>query len=397
MPETRVSTMPIFRCKKSSRFLKGATSAVLTSAVLVMASLVGCGENTGQNASNTADEAGKTAAESTGTGAAATNTANDQKSTPQNPRAQPPGIPPLIASPQNVDFGIVEPGSKLSADVTLLNTSEKPIRILRAQPSCTCTTVSMDNVIVPARGTVQMPISMTTNRAVGKKVARVQLLVEGYPKFFTVNLDAENAWAVRAIPPHISLKERTDQLETLSGQFMLESVDKRKFNVLNVMEGKPDFIDFDPETDEPRNRYVLRYDFNGMQCSDLPKFLIVRTDHPGARMLDVRVRHDPCTKIQKTMPMNDFRSNLGVLKPGQKITMDLGFKKPKRPTMSSVTSNDPNLKVRMIDQKSEGKELLVTSLVEISPDMPDGLFQVPIIFSDGVNTDEHLVYGWIQR
>lgn len=389
MPRTRVSTMPIYRCKKTtSRFLNGATSAVL-----VMASLVGCGESTEQTSSKTSGEAAK----NTGTGAALTNTAEDQKSNAKDTRAQAPGIPPLIASPQNVDFGIVEPGSKLSADITLLNTSAKPIRILRAQPSCTCTTVSMNNVIVPPRGTVQMPISMTTNRAVGKKVARVQLLVEGYPKFFTVNLDAENAWAVRAIPPHISLKERTDQLETLSGQFMLESVDKRKFNVLNVMDGKPDFVDFDPETDEPRNRYVLRYDFNGMQCSDLPKFLFVRTDHPGARMLDVRVRHDPCTKIQKVMPMNDFRSNLGVLKPGQQVTMDLGFKKPKRPTMASVTSNDPNLKVRMIDQKSEGKELLVTSLVEISPDMPAGLFQVPIIYSDGVNTDEHLVYGWIEK
>jgi hypothetical protein len=51
----------------------------------------------------------------------------------------------------------------------------------------------------------------------------------------------------------------------------------------------------------------------------------------------------------------------------------------------------------MIDQTSDGKELLVTSLIEVSPEMPEGLFQVPLVYSDGVITDVHLVYGWVQR
>ena len=255
----------------------------------------------------------------------------------------------------------------------------------------------MDNVIVPPNGTVQMPISMTTNRAVGRKVARVQLLVEGFPKFFTVNLDAENAWAVRAIPPHLSLKERTAQQEKLSGQFMLQSVDKRTFRILNVMDGEPDFIGFDPQTDEPRNSYQLRYDFTGVPCTEIPPFLIVRTDHPGAEMLDVRVRHDPCTKIQKVMPMTDYRSNLGVVKPGQKIELSLGFKKPRRPTMASVSSDDPMLNVRMVDQTSDGKELMVTAMIEVMPGMPEGLFQIPITYSDGTLSEQHLVYGWMER
>lgn len=377
-----------FQCKKTFPFLNGTITTVL-----VLVSLVGCRDNGNQPPSDPSEKT----AEATPSTATSANPSNTEKNTQQSPDTQTAGVPPLVASPQTVDFGIVDPGSELSAEITLLNTSDKPVRILRAQPSCTCTTVNMDNVVIPARGTVQMPISMTTNRAVGRKVARVQLLVEGYPKFFTVNIDAENAWAVRASPSYISVKERADQIAKLTGQFMLESVDKRNFSVLNVMKGKPDFIDFDPETDEPRNRYLLRYDFTGVPCSEIPQFLIIRTDHPGGQMLDVRVRHDPCTKIQKTMPMNDYRSNLGVVKPGQQIKLPLGFKKPRRPTMASVSSNDPNLMVRMIDQTSDGKELLVTSLIEVSPEMSEGLFQIPLVYSDGVITDVHLVYGWVQR
>ena len=93
----------------------------------------------------------------------------------------------------------------------------------------------------------------------------------------------------------------------------------------------------------------------------------------------------------------DVRSNLGVVRPGQRVELPVGFKKPRRPTMASVSCNDPNLDVRIIDQTSDGKELLVTVMIEVSPEMPDGLFQIPLIYSDGTISDEHMVYGWMER
>ena len=326
--------------------------------------------------------------------ASATQATQGRATQPQQP---PPGTPPLVASPASINFGIVEPGSKLSTDVTLLNTSSRPVRILKAQPSCTCTTVDMTNVIIPPRATVQMPISMTTNRNPGKKIARVQLMVEGYNKFFTLNIDAENAWAVRAIPPHLSVKEKADTTEQRTGRFLLESIDKRPFRVLNVLDEKPRFVNFDPEKDEPRNRYFLEYDFTNLACDELPPFLIIRTDHPKARVLDIRVRHDPCTKITPRMPMGDFRSSLGVVQPGESVEVPLEFKKPRRPRMSSVTSKDPRLTTTMLEQTSDGKELKVLTLVTVSPDMPEGLFQIPITYSDGTIEADHIVYGWVEK
>ena len=314
-----------------------------------------------------------------------------QGSSGQTPQA---GYPPIVATPQMVDFGIVEPGSTLESDVTLVNTSDRPVRIMKAQPTCTCTTVDMTNVIIPARGSVQMPISMTTNRALGKKIARVQLIIEGYPRFLTVGLNAENALAIRAIPPYLPVKEKADQPDRRIGQFMIESVDKRPFRVLNVLTEQPVFLDFDPATDEPRNRYTLKYDLSGYGCEDLPRFLIIRTDHPKAPLMDLRIRHNPCTKIQTSMPMADFRSNLGLVKPGSSMEVQVEFKKPRRPVMASVRSDDPRASARILDQTSDGTQLNVVVEVTFAPDLEEGLFQFPIIFSDGTLSDEHTIYGW---
>ena len=65
--------------------------------------------------------------------------------------------------------------------------------------------------------------------------------------------------------------------------------------------------------------------------------------------------------------------------------------------MSSVTCKDPRLTTTMVEQTNDGKELKVVTLVTISPDMPEGLFQIPITYSDGVIQSDHTLYGWVQK
>ena len=308
------------------------------------------------------------------------------------------GAPPIVTSPDVTrNFGIVEPDSTLETTFELANPLDIPLRIITAQPSCTCTMVDMDGVVIPAKGTVSMPVTMTTNRAVGRKVAVVKLLIEGYSQPLNLTLNAENAWAVRSVPPHLPVREKADQPERRTGTFTLLSTDERPFKVLHVMDAPPDFVDFDPERDQPRERYTLRYDFSDLDCEQIPKFLIVHTDHPKARLIDLRVRHDPCTKIRKAIPMADFRSNLGELSPGSTIEFDVRFKNPRIPNIASVTSLDPRLEVTILDQVSDGKDLLVTTRVALDPGMTEGLFQIPVVFSDGTARADHLLYGWTTR
>ena len=305
------------------------------------------------------------------------------------------GQAPLIVQPALVDFGVVDPGTMLETVVSLANISNGPLRILNAQPSCTCTTLDLDNTVIPARSSIEVPISMQTNRAVGLKKALVQLRIEGFGRFTTIDLKAETAWAVRTQPLYLGVRERADQPERREGTIMLQSLDGRPFRVLSTNGGPPEFIGFDPAADQPRSRYTIGYDLSMYGCEDLPPYYIIRTDHPKAELFDMRVRHDPCTRIAPRINMEDFRSSLGVVEPGEQLSIPLVFKKP-RANIVSATSTDPILDTRIVERVPDGKNIKVQVLTTVSPDAPDGLFQIPIEFTDGTNTVEHTFYGWVE-
>ena len=82
--------------KKANLFLKGAIASAL-----LLGSMSGC------------EDAARPSADATKPATPAT-TPKTVPDTQNPPSTQVAGIPPLIASPQTVDFGIVEPGSELS-------------------------------------------------------------------------------------------------------------------------------------------------------------------------------------------------------------------------------------------------------------------------------------------
>ena len=321
-----------------------------------------------------------------------------QRSATSTPSDNSPGPEqaPLMVQPAVVDFGVVDPGTLLDTVVTLANISNAPLRILNAQPSCTCTTLDLENTVIPARSSIEVPISMQTNRAVGLKMALVQLRIEGYGRFTTIDLKAETAWAVRTQPLYLGVRERADQPERRQGTIVLQSLDRRPFQILSTNGQEPEFIDFDPNADKPRANYTIKYDLSMYGCEDLPPYYIIRTDHPKAELFDMRVRHDPCTRITPKINMEDFRSSLGVVKPGEQLSVPLVFKKP-RANIVSATSTDPMLDTRIIERVPDGKNIKVQVLTTVSPDAPEGLFQIPIQFTDGSNTVEHMFYGWVEE
>ena len=345
----------------------------------------GCGETpskpSASSGTSLADDSSKAPASST-TG-----------SLPTNPGA---GQAPLEVVPRVVQFGVVDPGTTLETVVTLTNQSDSPLRILQAQPSCTCTTLDLDNKVIPARGSIEVPIEMETNRAVGIKKAIVQLRIQGYGKFTTIDLRAEPAWAVRTQPLYLGVRERAGQPERRRGTVNLQSLDQRPFKVLSTQGSAPEFVGFDPASDAPRSQYTIKYDLSMYGCDDLPPYYIIRTDHPKAELFDMRVRHDPCTRITPKINMEDFRSSLGVVQPGEQVTVSLVFKKP-RADILSATSTNYLVDTRIVERVRDGKNIKVQVMTTISPTAPDGLFQVPILFTDGTRTVEHLFYGWVER
>ncbi len=107
----------------------------------------------------------------------------------------------VIAMPAGLDFGVVAPHTLLEGNFKLANTSDKPLKVLGAQPSCQCTTIEITGKEIPAQtagvpGMLEVPVTMKVS-ATGFKTAQVKVVVEGESLPITLELRAEVAYAVR--------------------------------------------------------------------------------------------------------------------------------------------------------------------------------------------------------
>ena len=103
----------------------------------------------------------------------------------------------VIAAPAGLDFGVVAPHTVLEGNFKLVNTSDKPLKVLGAQPSCQCTTIEITGKEIPAQvsgvpGVLEVPVTMKVS-ATGIKTAQVKVVVEGEPLPITLDLRAEVA------------------------------------------------------------------------------------------------------------------------------------------------------------------------------------------------------------
>lgn len=304
---------------------------------------------------------------------------------------------PITASPGAVDFGLVSPKTVVEATFILRNDSDAPVRILASQPTCQCTAVEMAGKTIPARGSIEMPVSMETSGAVGVKQAAVSMIFEGVDMPMRVGLQAEVAYSVVARPlPYITTFGPGNQFDAarLAGTFRLESVDGEPFEIRSVQGQAPAFVDFDPGGDALRNAYDLRYDFRGLAANDVPKYLLVETDREDCPLVDLRVRH-PSTRITPAFKFAQFRSMLGRAKAGETNTFSVEVEEMGPLRFDTVYALSPDATADLVSQRSDGKNLLVT--VEVVPRKGfEGLLEVPVTFVAGGRTGEHLVYGLVE-
>ena len=185
------------------RTIRRAHLPLIPTLAAMFLSISGCGGGSDPEDGAAAAPAGPAA------GSARSEPGGDRASGTQEAAAQ----APVLVQPQAVDFGVVDPGTLLSTVVRMVNVSDRPQRIVKAQPSCTCTTLDLDGRVIPPRGSIEVPVEMQTNRAVGNKQAIVQVVFEGYSRFTTIDLKAEAAWGVRTQPLYLGVRGTTDQPE----------------------------------------------------------------------------------------------------------------------------------------------------------------------------------------
>ena len=291
----------------------------------------------------------------------------------------------VIAMPAGLDFGVVAPHTLLEGNFKLVNTSDKPLKILGAQPSCQCTTIDITGKEIPAQvggvpGMLEVPVTMKVS-ATGIKIAQVKVVVEGEPLPITLDLRAEVAYAVRLaiadaagkMQPYVDAAEDASRLKGVAQVF---SSDGKPFRVLSVQGAAPEFVNWNAASDAPLAKYEVRFALAGEPCGQVPKYLLVETDRADARMIDARVRHE-CTRISPALDIAEFRSNVGVIPTGGAGTFDIEIKKMGNNKIASVKSLDAQFSAQLVGQRADGSSLMVTILLTPGKDVK-GVFMTPV-------------------
>lgn len=297
--------------------------------------------------------------------------------------------------PSVIDFGVLDTGAEVTGVFTITNTTPDPLTIVQMKPSCKCTTLGEYNGRAIAPGeSLEITTVLDARSYAARTKSRIDIIFDGYEEIGQVELIAETSRAVRATPPYLSIQGMAE------GTVLIESRDGDPFNILTAGGDPPVFVGgFDPSTDAPQARYEIAFDlseFDDLTCENAegdrtPMWWVIETDHPSAPILDLRVRHDPCTLLEfpsarageRHWFLSENRIVVDEVKAGEPIEFEVYLK--------WVKDISPNDEIRVVTSESGAleAELLgierdngrITCKVRVTPDSKyRGLLYAPIRF-----------------
>ncbi len=194
-------------------------------------------------------------------------------------------VPPLrMITGHFVDLGYVKPRSFPTQLIGLINNGDRTLTIRSIKGDCSCIepTLVNDKQQVGPGDSIEIIVGVEMPLVLGDFSRQVQIEMEGYEEPFRIPVYAEVGWAVR-----INGGGMFAVVPDRKGRFRLDAVDSRPFRVLAVQGRPPKYVGFDPITDEPRTEYQIEYDFSSASPAELPRWVVIETDHPEARMIDM--------------------------------------------------------------------------------------------------------------
>lgn len=309
------------------------------------------------------------------------------------------GSVPFEIVPESIDFGAVAPGSINEGTFRIRNLGDKSVRVVRATPSCVCTTLTdLTGVAVPPGGSVELAASLDAPTVPGEKDAKVFVVLEGMEQPAIVKLVGVVTFPVQPTPAYAdALKGVTE------GVIGLASTDGRPFRVLASNGEAPRLVGGDAS--EPTVSCAVRWSIAGMSPTSIPKWWVFSTDHPDCPLVACRVRNeetgakrDPDRFERRWIAKDDF-VQLGRIAVGEsvEVPMRLTHYNPRgggavdRPEWSSgvsVRSVDPRLEATLVSAVPAGPDAvdLVVRLVPKGPATP--LLYLPIEVSTATGRGE---------
>ena len=322
----------------------------------------------------------------------------------------PPGaarIPDMVVvQPESISFGAVAPGSSHTGSFTLLNTTQSPMTIRAAVPSCKCTALTdIVGKSIPAGGSLKFDATMEVPLTPGVKDATVQIVVEGLAKPLTAKLSAESVMPIRVDPAYV------DALKGKSmGTVAVRSADGQPFRILSVDGAAPQCVGFDPSGDAPRAEYTLRWSAPSAPCEAMPLWWVVETDRADCPLVPLRIRHE-CTG-SKADPGRFAREwffpepigIVGRVAPGTSAETVVpiehynpqargAVQRPQWKDVVRVETRDPRATATLV-RTQEGTREQVDVRLSITPSAAiRGFFAVPVDIVTATGTGTVMVYG----
>ena len=199
----------------------------------------------------------------------------------------PSGSAPIEFEPRLVDVGYILPNETKDVTFQIRNLSDEPVKITLVKPNCACTTLDdLTGTVIPPHSAIPLTAQIKARSKPSPLTTSITFLFEGYAESSDVTLSAQISRAIKTVPQTFNCASGV-----MSGRVVVQSIDGRPFTIFAANREPPQFIGFDPETDELRSSYVLRWTVSQYSLETLPDFWIIETDHPDCPVVDVSVRH----------------------------------------------------------------------------------------------------------
>ena len=330
------------------------------------------------------------------------------------PAAGQAGLPPgtaripdmVVVQPESISFGAVAPGSSHTGSFTLVNTTQSPMTVRAAVPSCKCTALTdIVGKSIPAGGSLKFDATMEVPLTPGVKDATVQIVVEGLQKPLTAKLSAESVMPIRVEPAYVdALKGKS------TGTVVARSADGRPFRILSVDGSAPQFVGFDASSDAPRAEYTLRWSAPSAPCEAMPLWWVIETDRADCPLVPLRIRHE-CTG-SKADPGRFAREwffpepigIVGRVAPGSSAETVVpiehynpqargAVQRPQWKDVVRVETRDPRATATLVRTQSGSRDQVDVRLSVVPGAGLRGFFAVPVDIVTATGTGTITVYG----
>ena len=353
--------------------------------------LAGCGERpVGPNP----DGASPAPATSNGSPSAPPAAASPDQGASADPStpAEVDGPPPIRLDPPVLDFGILPPSASREGVVKLVNTGTRELEILTVQPSCKCTTLEdLAGKKIPPGGYVELRATMKAQSAPGKKAAEVKVLIDGFSQVIPVQLKQEVSLPIRVSPSYLNVVSGNPQ----TGRTVIESIDKQPFRICAIGGKRPNLVGFDPDKDEPRNQYILDWDFNrDFQPGEAKRYWLIETDREDCPLVDIFVRHESTVLLPRGVVATEYRHTFGRLEQGATydFVLELTKLEPDERIVAAASSSSL-AKVDLVSSQLEGDVMRVSLRVVPNADTI-GLAWVPFsVYTSAGRQADQAVWG----